>query len=429
MHIQNYSAFLRSVFLDATIFFIVVFVMSVFVAPFPFEDAKALAASSAASASSEATTFQVSGWIPYWQTTKGTADARRHLDVLTEINPFAFVVKEDGSLRDLADLKKSAWKRLIKSAHSKDVAVVPTVMWSDTENIQNILSNPSLRQRHIEEIVSMVKKGKYDGVDIDYEGKKSETKMFYAEFLRELKLALGSKILSCTIEARTPPDSLYAIIPADLRYANDYVAIGAYCDSVKIMAYDQQRADIKLNSSKKGAPYIPVADTDWVRKVVALAIQTIPKEKIMLGIPTYGREWEVTVAPDWFKQYKNLQALNPEAALGFAKDFNVTPSRNSAGELSFSYIPEYVSGLAAVVKSTNIPIPANTPSGNVVAAKALALANATGQPIKFSLMWWSDAEAVRQKVELAKQFGLGGVALFKIDGEEDEGIWYVLEDY
>ena len=39
---------------------------------------------------------------------------------------------------------------------------------------------------------------------------------------------------------------------------------------------------------------VAVADTAWVEKVVAQAVKTVSPKKIMLGVPTYGYEWEIT---------------------------------------------------------------------------------------------------------------------------------------
>jgi peptidoglycan hydrolase-like protein with peptidoglycan-binding domain len=42
---------------------------------------------------------------------------------------------------------------------------------------------------------------------------------------------------------------------------------------------------------------------------------------------------------------------------------------------------------------------------------------------------WSDAEAIKQKMELAKELGVRGVAIFKIDDGQDPELWNVLEQY
>lgn len=378
---------------------------------------------------SAATDLEVSGWIPYWQVKEGTRDARDHLDVLTEINPFSHTVKADGTLNDEANLRNSNWKRLFKSAEREDVRIIPTVMWSNATAMHAILSTPNARERHIEEIVEMVEKGKYDGVDIDYEGRMAETKDPFSLFIKELKAELGSKILSCTIEARTPPASLYTVIPNPLKYSNDYAVIGRYCDEVKIMAYDQQRADIKLNNERKGAPYIPVADVDWVRKVVELAVQSIPKEKISLGVPTYGRIWEISVIPEQYRGYNQVKATNHVPAVELADDLDIKPARNSAGELSYTYIPETTTDPISNIMRTlaGLLVQTGVPEGDAMSASALMISNTANLPTRFNIVWWSDVEAVRQKVELAEEFDLAGIALFKIDGEEDQEIWDLFE--
>ena len=363
--------------------------------------------------------LDVAGWIPWWIDDDAVEDVENHLRDLDTIYPFVYEVQNDGTLKDRANLGKGAWKDLLRRAERKDVEIIPTVAWFDGESIHRILSDDDLREEHIEEIVGMVEEGGFDGVDVDYEQKLAETIDYFSEFLKELEDELGRKILTCTIEARTPPSSIYRTVPNTIQYANDYDAMDRYCDRVEIMAYDQQRVDWRLNSEKRGEPYIPVADVDWVEKVLKLALKDIDEDKIILGIPTYGREWELIVEPEWYKEYDNIQAVNMPDAEKIADRYDVRPGRNKAGELSFSYFPK-----ESIYKVLNaLPTPEGTRRGFEAAAKALLFADATGQTVPVNVVWYSDARAVEDKVDLADKYDLRGVSIFKIDGEEDKDIW------
>ena len=367
--------------------------------------------------------LEYAGWVPWWQAEDGAERATDHIRDLDTVHPFVYEVSADGSLILKTDLDDDHWEDLIEEAQDRRVEVIPTIAWFDGASIHRILSNDDLREDHIDEIVEMVEDGDFDGVDIDYESKLAETMDSFSEFLEELKDELGRKTLTCTLEARTPPTSRYREVPANIEYANDYEEIGEHCDRVEIMAYDQQRIDWRLNDSKSGEPYIPVADVDWVEKVVKETLKDIPEDKIMLGIPTYGRNWTVQVAPNWYKEYTSVGSVNLPDAEAIAEDYDKEPGRNKAGELSFSYFPE--SSIFKILES--LPTPAGTTKGNEAAAKALLFANATGMTIPVNVVWYSDARAIEDKIELAKDYALRGVAFFKIDSEEDEGIWDILE--
>jgi spore germination protein YaaH len=373
----------------------------------------------------DAAQLEVAGWIPYWADSKGIKDATKNIKKIDMVFPFAYTMQSDGSIKDLAGLSESEWKKFIKLARSKHIEVIPTVMTSDGGSVHANLSYKSLRTKHIKAIMSEVKKHDFDGIDIDYEEKFSTTKDHFSAFLKELKKELDKedKLLTCTVEARTPPESLYKNVPAVLEYANDYEAIGKYCDRVEIMAYDQQRADLKLNESKSGAPYFPVADADWVEKVIKLAVKDIPEEKILLGVATYGYHYDVTVSPNWYSNYKRIGALNIPDILEVADEYDVEPGRNKAGEMSYTYFP--ASSPYKILNS--LPTPAGTQKGNEAAAKALLYANATGQTVNVRYVGYSDAGAIAEKIELAEEYGLKGIAVFKFDGEEDKNIWKLLD--
>lgn len=333
--------------------------------------------------------FEISGWIPYWRSATGTAEFLTHLDAFKEINPFGYTVKSDGTLKDEMNLALEPWPSITKLLHLKQIRIIPTVMWSDKAAMHRVLGNPELRAYHVSQIVNAVYANDFDGIDIDYEAKYAETKPYFSLFLKELYRAMGKKWVMCTIEARTPPDSLRDI-PYAPAYANDYAVINNNCDRVRIMAYDQASVDRKLTAATS-EPYVPVADPKWVEKVLVLAEKSISKKKLMLGVATYGYEFKVTPFGNGYN-YALQWAFNPRYALELALSGGIVPERNIAGELSFTY------------KATTT---ATTDSS-------------------FNILWWSDAEAIKDKIDLAKRHGIRGISVFKIDGGADTNIWTVL---
>jgi spore germination protein YaaH len=372
---------------------------------------------------------EVAGWIPYWAKTAGTKSAIQNIDTLDAVYPFVYTVKQDGSLKDNGNIHKGKeWQKLFKVARRNDVEVIPTIMTGERALIESILLDPKKRAHHIDHIVKEVKKGNFDGIDIDYENRSKASVDQFSLFLGELKLALGKeKKLVCTLEPRTPPDSLWKEVPNPLPYSNDYQQIKTYCDVIQIMTYDQQRADLKLNEARAGKPYFPVADTEWVEKVMDETVKGgIPEEKLMLGVATYGRHMGVTVAPNWFQSYAQLGAVNRPDALAIARSARVRPSVTESGEQVVTYLPKTMpKNVAAEIRKMRVP--RGTTSGMRVAAQALAYANKTGDTVIINMAWWSDANAIEEKVELAKERDWRGVAMFKIDGEEDPKVWDVLK--
>ena len=369
--------------------------------------------------SAEANT-KVAGWIPYWAAEDGVESAIDNIDKLDTIYLFVIEVAADGQLINKVDFDDDEWEELFEEAEDNDVELIPTIAWFDGEQIDFVLKNKTLRTRHINLIEDLVDDYDFAGVDIDYEGKKADTIHHYSQFLEELQDELNRRqTLVCTLEARTPADSLYRNVPQNIRYANDYDEIDEHCDRIQLMAYDQQRADIKLNDQRRGVPYMPVADKDWVEKVVDLALDDFDEDKVMIGVPTYGRAWDVTVASEWYKDYTRVATLNQPRILELSKKYNSPIGRTAGGEAVISYFPE-----DSVWKIFNqLPTPEGTPKGFEAAAKALLVATVADIEVPVRIVVWSDAKAIEDKLDLVEKYNLRGTSIFKIDGEEDQDIW------
>ena len=368
--------------------------------------------------------FEISGWIPDWRIASGTQDVLPHLSQLTSVMPFGYTVSGAGHLVDSAKITQEPWPSFIASAKKQKVRVVPTVEWGDGVAIQNILSNGTTRVALENEIASLVKQNNFDGIDIDFEAKQSQTRDYFSTFLKGLYQRLPGKWVYCTIEARQPLIDRFspgAKIPADATdYANDYVQMNKYCDRVEIMAYDQSTVDVRLNTARS-APYAPVADPGWVYDLVALAAQNISKNKIIIGIPDYGYEYQVTSLAGSF-QYTRLWAFNPPYALQIAGQLGIVPHRTSANEIGFIYNPKSLKTVA--------PTDGNvTPTDQTVATSSVVQNQGsqidTTQP--FNYITWSDPQAISDKVLLAHRLGVRGVAVFSLGGAEDQTMWNILK--
>lgn len=361
-------------------------------------------------------TLEISGWIPYWRTATGTADVIPHLDTLTTVHPFVYTLKNDGTINDAGGMNAEPWLSFMAQAREKKIRVIPTVMSGSGELLHKILSKYESRIKLEDDITALVMENNFDGIDIDFEAKLVETKPYFSLFLKGLYQRMGKKWVYCTIESRTPVSSRYLdTVPKDAtQYANDYVAINKYCDRVQIMTYDQGTVDRRLSAAAEG-PYVPVSDPVWVEKVIKLAAQTISKKKLVLGIPTYGYEWTARPMSGNTYEYDLLWAFNPRYALEFAAANGLTPTRNSAGELSFIYLS------SALATSTNTVSTLGVPIVSAAVGPAIAIQQT------FNIMWWSDSVAIAQKIAIAKKLGLRGVAIFKFDGGEDQRMWDLLK--
>lgn len=365
--------------------------------------------------------FEVSGWIPYWRVATGTADALQHMDVFTEINPFVYTLKSDGTLVDNGKLGEEPWVSFIAEAKKRSVRIIPTVMNSNGEFIAGILKDYSKRIALEDRIAALVFENNFDGIDIDFEAKGASTNKYFSLFLKGMQMRLGSKKwLMCTIEARTPPSDAYAKLPKKLEYANDFAAINKYCDRVRIMAYDQRTADLTLNKKNKAVIYTPIADTAWVEKSIRLAMKQINKKKIVIGIATYGYEYRVGGAVGDY-DYSILWSFNPRYADQIAALYGVVPARNVWGEMGLAYVPTSTQMMIGADVMSAAPMPGELGTSPSKSTSTTSLQTA------FRYLVWSDAKAIADKVALAKKLGVRGVAIFKIDGGEDPAMWQYLK--
>jgi len=127
-----------------------------------------------------------------------------------------------------------------------------------------------LRDRLIGDIADAARE--FDGVQIDFEAVMPVDKDNFTEFLKLLKTRMPDKTLSVALPART---SL-------VEDAYDYTRIAPIVDRVMVMAYDEH-----WSGSQAGS----IASLAWCTKVASYARGAIGPEKLVMGLPFYGRAW------------------------------------------------------------------------------------------------------------------------------------------
>jgi spore germination protein YaaH len=366
--------------------------------------------------------LEFSGWLPDWRAQQSVDDVTPHLSQLKSVMPFGYKVNAQGQVVGDFVPTIEPWKSFIATAQAKGVRVVPSVVWGVGTEMQAVLSDSTKRVALEDEIANLVKANGFDGIDIDFEAKQAATRDYFSTFLKGLYARMGNKFVYCTIESRQPLLDRYTpgeTIPPDaLDYANDFSAMNKYCDRVEIMAYDQGIVDHRLNIARS-APYAPVADPGWTGDLIALAAQSIAKNKLILGVPTYGYEYQVTPNGGSF-DYQVLWAFNPNYATDLAKQLGITPKRTSANEIGFTYDPSRLADKPTGDETTQTQ---STPeSGN---ANNLGSQLSGNKP--FNYVTWSDAIAIKDKIDQAREYGIRGVAVFSLGGAEDPNMWSILK--
>jgi len=129
-----------------------------------------------------------------------------------------------------------------------------------------------IRDYLIDDILEL--SAKFDGIQIDFESVSGRDRADFFRFLELIKMGLDEgKILSVAVPARRKRvrDDAY-----------DYFRIADRADRVFVMAYDQH-----WSTGTAG----PVASLSWCRGVMNYAMSAVPYEKLVMGIPLYGRAW------------------------------------------------------------------------------------------------------------------------------------------
>ncbi|MBO5180235.1 MAG: S-layer homology domain-containing protein [Clostridia bacterium] len=190
---------------------------------------------------------------------------------LSEVSPSYFDLYEDGSLK----LNKVD-TTFVSKMHAKGVKVVPFLSnhWDRSKGRAALKNMDKLATQ----IANAISKYNLDGVNVDIENLNEADRDAYTKLVRLLREKLpADKSISVAVAAN--PYGLNV----GWQGSYDYKELGKYADYLMIMAYDEH-----YESGPTGA----VASIDFVERSIKYAISQVDKEKVVLGLPFYGRYWQ-----------------------------------------------------------------------------------------------------------------------------------------
>ncbi|MFD2682265.1 glycosyl hydrolase family 18 protein [Bacillus seohaeanensis] len=199
--------------------------------------------------------------------TKGSLDV---------VSPSYFDITKEGRLSVTWTLQTS----FINEMHKRGIKVVPFLSnhWNYTAGTTGLEN----REQLAKEVASAIEKYHLDGVNVDIEGIGSAYKDVHTDFIRLLRQYVPrQKEVSVSVAAnpngwKTGWHGFY-----------DYKRISDYADYLMIMAYDE-------SWESPDSPIGPVASISFSERSIQYAInQEVPKEKIVYGLPFYGRMWKL----------------------------------------------------------------------------------------------------------------------------------------
>lgn len=200
---------------------------------------------------------------------------------LTFLTPFTYGITEDGDLVDLDDQELISMALTAGTAPLMHLSTLTEEGGFSNELASLVLNDMTVQERLIENITAMIYSKGYRGLDVDFEFVFPQDSGAYASFIERLRNRLNPLGFPVVV-ALAPKTS--ASQRGLLYEGHDYAALGAAANEVLLMTYEW---------GYTYGPPMAVAPLPNVRAVVEYALTEIPSEKIWLGIPNYGYDWQL----------------------------------------------------------------------------------------------------------------------------------------
>lgn len=280
------------------------------------------------------------------------------------ISPTWFSVVDNGGT-----LSNLASAEYVAQAHAAGLEVWGLVdNFNENFSTETALASYSVRTNIISQLVSVAQQVGLDGINVDFEQLTEASIPHFIQFLRELSAAAHAAGLVVSVDTPVPQPFTEYYNRGEQAKTIDYMIM---------MGYDEHYA----GSQEAGS----VASLPFVESGIQTLLEDIPAEKIICAIPFYTRIWTET-----FGQVSvTSEVLGMDGADQYVTQMGMTKTWDAS-------------------------------VGQNVATVETDTARYT--------IWMEDEQSIEEKMKLIENYGLSGVAEWKL-GFERPSVWSVISSH
>lgn len=291
---------------------------------------------------------------------------------------------KNGSITSFSD------KSYVKAAHEKGMEVWALINDFDYDEdgnyyVTEVLSHSTARRKLIKNLVTDVKDKGIDGINVDFECIGIEIADDYVEFICELSVWCRKEGIVLSVD-------MY--VPSDINGYYNRKTVLEVADYLVIMGYDEHWAGAPQAGSVASLPYVEKGIKDTIE-------QSGVANRIINAIPFYTRIWSET--PIEYAE-PGSQIVDDNIKGSYALDSRAVGFGTAEKELEKYGVNKFwVEDLSQYY--------AEYQEGN-------------------SLMrvWLEEEKSVTAKLDVMRNYDLGGVACWRL-GLEEDWVWGIIADY
>ena len=267
---------------------------------------------------------EVIGFLPYWR----MEDVQYlHHDLLGEINYFALYADAQGNIVKLNDgNSEPGWlnwqseklRNLAARTQISGGKFSVTIALHRTDLIEEMLDDTKAQQTLVKNITKQITDYRLDGVNIDFEISSKINRKYQAKFTNLIKK------LKTELSVINPEVKLYISVPVlAARNENlfEFNKLKPLADKFIVMSYEYYSS-----GSDIAGPTAPIGGFKEnkyffdIKTTYSDYLKVLPKNKIVMGVPYYGRDWAV---------------VDGEMTLG--ETFSADEAENYSAIISYAY--------------------------------------------------------------------------------------------